>query len=449
MASGGERPGSRTALVRLETAVIALLLVVAACISTYRGVRGKFDFQHFYLDAVYLWRHGELIPALRADNPADARQLPFYLPTVPVMISPIALAASSADATEPALFGYPRGRVVGAVIWAVAQTLALAFCVLRLREWCRAGREDGHGRLTLLLLLAISGPAFYEAIKFNQVSFFTLALLLAGIGALERGRDLRAGAWLAAAAVLKILPAIFLVWLVLKRRWAAVLGFCVAATILLAVPPFLALGPQKSVEYHKQWWSYNASEGGPRRWMMEVESSPNTDHFVDRRNQSIPALTGRLLWGGHPQKAAWQPMALSLDAALRVATLVTLGLGLALLFATRSRLAQPTDDPWRWRGEFALYAIAIQALAPLTRMYYLVWTMPALAVLVYFATPAAGNSRTAGWARAGVALWLAGMALWPVRISREYGVHLAMLIGIGVVLVVMFRSPTCWPRPQR
>lgn len=418
----------------MERALWVFVLVAAALLSFGRGYRGAYDFRHFYLDAAYVWQHGGLNPSLDPSDPKGNRQLPFYLPVVPLVISPVAAG----------------GMQAGAAIWAALQVGALGYVLYRLRSWTRAGREPHHASLTWSLLVLLSLPAIYEAVRFNQVTWFTLALLLAAQHALERGRDLRAGAWFAAAAVLKLLPALFGVWLLLKRRWAAALAMAVASLLIAFIPPIILFGPQKAWQYHQEWWDYNVTHGGSRRFLTIEEWGPHSEHFVDRRNQSIATVCARLFWPDSHVRAAWQPLSLTLEQTLLLANGITITLFLVLLLSTRGRLTAGDvrvgdGGLWRLRGEFAVFGIAIQVLAPLSRLYYLAWTMPALALLVWYATPANPRllTRAILAGRLGVLFWFLGMAAWPWRIFREVGLHQVMLIGMAAcVLVAIRRSET-------
>ncbi|MDX2198817.1 MAG: glycosyltransferase family 87 protein [Phycisphaerae bacterium] len=401
--------------------LIVGVLVACAVISWSRASRVTYDFHHFYLDAAYVWEHGALNPTLNDPQPLNNRQLPFYLPTVSVLLAPLAAG----------------GRGVAAVLWTIVQMLSLSYCMWALARWCRMRESGNLGAVRFGWLVVLSLAALYEASKFNQVSFLTLALILAGVSALETRREFAGGCWLAAAAVLKLLPAAFAVWLALQRRWRALAGFVVGCGLLIALPPLVAFGPQRAVQYHQEWWRFNIGSAGLRAWLEVDNPGPFSAHFVDRRNQSIAATLARLTVADHPRPAFWQPVHLSVEQVGRIAGWVS-GALLLLMFSAVARRPSIADPLWSVRCDAALLTIGIQVLAPLTRMYYLVWTMPALAILLIAASPPSGaTSRSVLLGRIGLIAWLLGMGAWLSRDLRDLGAHAIMLVVIGTCVALL------------
>ncbi len=399
----------RHPLDRLTRLGIVILCLIVTGQSLDRALRGRYDFHHFYLDARYVWTHHALNENLTNPNPDLRRQLPFYLPTVSVTLAPVAAF----------------GRIPAALIWSTAQLSALIISLLILRRW---GRHTAHAPplLPFGLTILIAAPAFLEAGKFNQLSYFVLALILAGWWAVSARRAPLGGALLAIAAVVKLLPAIFLIWLVLKRKWTAVIAFCATAALAIILPPLIAFGPARTIEYHRQWWAYNIA-GDSARGMLNPDLP---EHFIDRRNQSIPQVLARLTWPDHPHAAPCQPIHLSPQTCTRLGYTIAGVLFLALLWATRRPWNQLSER--RNQAEFAAYAIGMLVFSPLLRQYYLVWALPALLLLAHKALVAAtARRRTLG--RAGVAIWIAGMLLWIWPTARELGAHLLMLIALAAL----------------
>jgi alpha-1,2-mannosyltransferase len=319
------------------------------------------------------------------------------------------------------------------------------------RRWAAgaAGAETGRcgGAAVLGVAVVLALPAVYDAAKFNQLSFFVLALVLAGSATLEKGHSWRGGAFLGAAAVLKLLPAIFLIWLLLKRRFAAGVGFAATVVVLAVVPCLVVFGPARTVAYHREWWTCNVGGDAVRG----LVNPALREHFIDHRNQSIGQVIARLTWPEHPYRTAWQPLHWDAQTGQRVACGIGGGLLLALMWSTRRS--------WRslsivqLRTEAATYALAMLALSPLVRTYYLVWALPGLVLMARAAlgggtgatvdrTPAtAGRGAGRYIGRAGLFVWTAGMAVWMWPTARLVGVHLVMLIVLAVVLLRMTRQP--------
>ena len=465
------------------------LLAGVGYLSFERGSRGQFDFRHFYLDARYVWEHAELNPHLDEQVPPDERrQLPFYLPAVPLALAPITAF----------------GRTPAAIVWSLAQMAALALSLSILWRWwvcssplkkgtgsepnplgngenalprgartlfqrtdrdCdvpdssvwavrlpqepvayarRLPRPAATGAFAVAVLLAV--PAFLEAGKFNQLSYFVLALVLAAVTALERERPKLAGALFGVAAVLKLLPGIFLIWLLLKRRWSAAIALVVVALVFALVPPLSVFGPQRTAEYHRQWWLYNV-QGEAAQGLLSADLA---EHFIDRRNQSIAQVLARLTWPAHPYAAPGQPVHLDPQTCARLAYGITAVLLLALLWVTRRPWHQLS--PHRRHAEAAVYAIGMLVFSPLLRQYYLVWAVPALVLLARIAvdnTAMSSGVRSQRLGQVGLVVWAAGMVVWAWRIARVLGAHLLMLITIGVLLLWATNEPAGPPRLNR
>ncbi|MCH7870299.1 MAG: DUF2029 domain-containing protein, partial [Planctomycetes bacterium] len=333
----------------------ALILSGAVTGVSYTQARKMdFDFHHFYRDARYVWDHAALNPD--RDNPdvLERRQLPFYLPVVALLLSPMTFA----------------GVETAAAIWSLMHGAALFAGLIVLHRWAFARAIDAAAILGVACLAAL--PAVYEAARFSQVSFIVLALLLVGFAALESGRKTTCGVLFGFAAVLKLLPAVLLIWLLLKRQWTALAVAAVCIVIVAGGPCLIVFGPRQTAEYHREWLADNFGQDGRRGLVDRAERN----HFVDHRNQSIAAVVQRAFWPQHSARAAWQPIAISRAACVRISLSLATLLALGLAVTTRRPAAALTRAARQ--AEFAAYLIAMLVFSPLLRQYYLVWCLPAL-----------------------------------------------------------------------
>ena len=408
---------------------VTILLAVVATVSFIRANAGRFDFQHFYLDARYVWQHGKLNPDL--DNPDKLlrRQLPFYLPTVPLLLS---LAASG-------------GPKIAAIVWAVGQTLSLAIAIWLLSRW-RPRAESARSGGLLLITCILAAYAIYEAAKFNQLTLPILALLMGAFTGLERERPLRAGTLFGLAAVLKLLPALFIVWLLLKRQWKALGAMLVTIAAVTLLPPLAVFGPSQTAQYHREWIDHNLN-GAPAQSMATDDPSNEhlDDHFIDRRNQALPLVFARLFSPDHPKRVSYQPITLSAGVCLWLARAILGVLFLGLIWRTRR--------PWRLLApgerqlEFAAYLLGMIVFSPLVRQYYLAWALPALLLFVCLARPdreplrrMSQSLQRVGWA--GIAIWLLGMFAWAWEPARVCGAHWLMLVLLAGLLLAALPKPS-------
>jgi hypothetical protein len=398
--------------------LIALLAIVAG-VSFHRAAVPKADFKYFYIDARYVWMQRALNPDLSTADDQDERQLTFYLPVVPLLLAPLAAG----------------GPGLAAVLWTLAQVIALGYTFRVLSAWAGNAKAVDPRLLTLGAGL-IALPAIIETAHFNQLSFFVLAMVLAGIAALERGRPVAAGLWLALATVLKLQPAIFALWLALKRQWTALATLAGGAVVVALLPCLLAFGARATAEYHRQWWNYNV-ETMAARGRGDARLRP---HFLDYHNQSLAAVLLRTTWRDHPYRPPVQPLRLSPRGAHGLALLVALGLVAALGWYTRRPWRRPHPNhatrlpPGRFRIEVAVYLLAMLIFAPLLRTYYLACALPALLLAAQYAfDPHWRPGQRLG--QIGLAIWLVGMLAWVSDTARTYGVHLIMLIALAAILL--------------
>ena len=386
---------------------VAALCLAYAVVALTQAAKLDFDFEHFYLDAAYVWHHGDLPPL---EGPS-ARRLPFYLPGVSLLLAPLAAA----------------GPGVAAGLWTLAQAAALAYCLFTFAAWSDRDGRRLFSTAAVALAGALSLPALYEAARFNQLSVPVLAMILAGVVAIRRGQAVAGGAWLGAATFLKLLPGLFFVWLLLKRQWRAALALLLAVTTLDLTPSLIVLGPQGALERHRQWFSHNL-RGAPAGGMTDPKLR---EHFIDHRNQSLGAVVARLAWREHPHRVAVPLADWPLGACRIVAACIAGGVLATLCFATRRPLARLSElEIFR---ELSLYALAMIVLSPLLRQYYLVWAAPALLTL------AAAVMRRSVLAGAALLVWVAGMLAWMWPAARLYGATLLTLLMIGAALLCLGR----------
>jgi hypothetical protein len=394
----------------VAVATIAAVLALVAIVTFDRARRVVFDFSHFYLEAQYIWAYGDLDQDPAAVDPKLRPGLPFYLPTA-------RLAAA----------GVLGGSVTtSALIWSVLQVASFGIALALLWRWFRFPDHRAPPAIGFVVAVAIALPAIFEAAKFNQLSFMVLALVVAGITLMQQRHAASAGVCFAVAAIIKLLPAVFLPWLLLKRRWRAAGAFALASVLLIALPPAIAFGPQDAWRYHVRWFNDNVA-GVAKQGLAEQGLR---GHFTDHRNQSLGDVLRRSLQQDFPAPAPRQFAQLSAGTVTALAGGVAVVLLAAGAWATRrSWQALATPQPLT---EFAAVSLAMLIFAPLLRQYYLVWALPALILLARRAVeydPLPGR----GLARIGVLLWVLGQLAWLSDYARTYGVHLVMLILLAVV----------------
>ncbi len=241
-----------------------------------------------------------------------------------------------------------------------------------------------------------------ETIGFGQVNLFLLALVLADVVALRRGSRF-AGVGIGLAAAVKLTPGLFVVWLLLTRRWRAAgvaAGTAAGATLLAA-----AVAPATS-------WRF---------WTETLWQTERVGALDKTSNQSLLGALARLADPGDPPRLVWAVLAAA---------------ALAFVLTRAVRVTRAGDD----LAGVALTGLAACLVSPVTWSHHLVWLVPALVVLVDVAAgtpPVPGTSRRAGSRVAAgslaavTALVLASSSIWFAE-ARSGSHHDLGVVGIVV-----------------
>ena len=141
---------------------------------------------------------------------------------------------------------------VASVLWSVLMLLqfgAIAVLVDRMLTVTRGpmpGFARWGGPVLASLLLA-------NNLHLGQTNVFPLFFIVSAAYLLLRGDDLKAGALLSIAIAYKVTPALFLGYLLLKRRWRALGAAMAGMVVCFGLIPMLYLGPARTVELTEGW----------------------------------------------------------------------------------------------------------------------------------------------------------------------------------------------------
>jgi hypothetical protein len=145
-----------------------------------------------------------------------------------------------------ALVWMPFARLPLATAGAIWQALSLVALAGSLALAVRIARPSSPAAraaaLLTALLLPLGVPTFV-GVHHGAVSFVFVFLVLLCFERLRRGSDVAAGAALALACGIKVLPVVLLPYLALKRRWRALFAALAAGAVLLLLS-VLAVGWQ-------------------------------------------------------------------------------------------------------------------------------------------------------------------------------------------------------------
>ncbi len=444
-----EEPAQRPPVAPRAVRVLSLLgvLVVLVWLGQH-GARQIYherpDFEYFYKSGIWLLHHGVLDPGWDTVNGHIEQRgtLEWYLPCVPRMMTLVALLPF-----RPA--GY---------VWLGLNLLAL-LVTLRLLGRHLTGLPPKDWPVTQLLPLIILAAYWRWEFRLNQIDNFTLLLIVLFFVTWQQGRRVASGFSLGLAVLLKLTPALLVLWLLLKRQYRTV-GVTVL-TVLLAGPlaDMAALGPEYAIGAYRQWVERCVAHGSHRGLILAQSE-------MDWRNQGLGAVTSRWLhetnynthFDNDPRHQAehgthevrtLNVVNLPLNVVAYLATGVALLSLAGLIWLCRRPAALLTV--WQVRFEWTLFMLAMLWLMPVMRLYHMVWALPAISILgagVHYA----GMKR--GWSMLalvclGLAL-VAQLSLFSIDMSAR-GTVLGTVVVLAVPIVVMLlslrRSPRALPPP--
>ncbi len=306
-------------------------------------------------------------PWIDLARPAGIEQPNYYLypPLFAVLFAPLTLL--------PYKVAYVAWIAFGAVCLAVSVALILR----RLPPPFTSSRT-----LTAAAVCVTLAGLFYpvsRTLAVGQSSLLLLLLLTAVLAGLERRTrrgDAVAGLCLAFGIMLKLTPAIFLPWLVMRRRWRA-LGACAAGLAALGAASLAAVGSGPHATYF---------------FGIVGQISGGTAFYP---NQSLAGLFARV-WGGNMRLADLVDPASPAAVAARVA-------GFLLIAATFAFLWR---RPGREDREFSLLVMAGLLSSPISWEHH--YTLALIPAWILTQEAATGSLSVRRAALAGGALALVG-----------------------------------------
>lgn len=223
----------------------------------------------------------------------------------------------------------------------------------------------------------------YLTLHFGQINLLLLVLVLWDVAQPATSR--RRGIGIGLAAAIKVTPALFIVYLVLTRRFrfAATAAITAAAATLLS----LAVRPGETVRF----------------WTHLIFETSRVGNVANPDNQSVRGVLVRAVGR------------FDLGVAAAAVTAVVLVAGLACSVVAYRRAGEP----------LGLCAAGVTSLlvSPISWSHHWVWCVP-IAVIVAAALVA--RSRAAWFAAAGYALTFATYTFWSYASNRQQNLHMSV-----------------------
>jgi alpha-1,2-mannosyltransferase len=272
------------------------------------------------------------------------------------------------------------------------------------------------------MLVAVLAHPVLETLLFGQINVVTTTLVIVDLLVVPRGRQ----GWLVGLATgVKLVSGLFIVYLLITRRFRAAVNATFALIATVAVG--FAVAPGQSWSY---WTSY----------MLDPDRVGGIAYVT---NQSILGISARLLRNPHPPAG----LTLTLSAVVALAALV-------LAWRRHRRGDELT----------AICVVAVGSLlaSPISWSHHWVWVVPGIAVLVAWAVPARSWWRWSTVASVGLVMWVGPMRFMPKAglqelhhtlgqqiIANCYGfLAVAFLVWTAVHRHQLTTEPYLAPRPR-
>jgi alpha-1,2-mannosyltransferase len=366
--------------------IVALAVAALAFDAAFATRHGFFDLKVYY-GAINFWAHGhgELYDFIKPRSTYGFTYPPFAaIAMLPMAVVPWGVAIGIASAATVV--------ATGLVVW-----------------WLLPKGKNRRYTFGLIMALLIAFEPLRETFLFGQVNMLLVALVAADLFfGVDSGRRW-AGFGIGLATAVKLTPGLFIVYLLITKRFRA--AFVAMATAAAATLAAAATAPDMAREF----------------FTTALFETDRVGSLAFVSNQSLQGLVARL-HPADPSKLLW----------------LGLAVGVLAIWVVRSRRAVAAGDE---AAGLALTGIVSCLLSPVTWIHHLVWLIPALVLLVVAGANATGRRRRWLWGLAGVSYAiLCSKLVWPFdnhfdTIWGYLGSNAYVLIALVLLFATPIRSP--------
>ncbi|MEV1286947.1 glycosyltransferase family 87 protein [Micromonospora sp. NPDC049679] len=338
--------------------VIVLALAVGVALAVLARRNYFFDLRVYY-GALNYWARdgGEIYDYLKPFTPYGFTYPPFAaLAMLPMALVPLGLAQVISVTLAV--------TTTGLVLWWLVDPIA---------------RRQGWTRWFAFAVVACLAAAFEplrETVSFGQVNTLLLFLVAVDLLWFVRRGSRWGGVWIGLATAIKLTPGIFIVYLLVTRRWRAAMTAIAASTVVTLFAA--AVAPDASREF----------------WTSALLNTNRVGSLAFVSNQSLQGMLDRLHLP-HLSSALWPLLVLAVLVVwvwrLRAVPRAIVSAVARRVPALRPATARPVDDV----TGLALTGLVGVLVSPVTWVHHLVFLVPALLLLVdhAFAAPAGSRRR--------------------------------------------------------
>jgi alpha-1,2-mannosyltransferase len=378
---------------RRRAAILAGLVMVAAVILWLAERRNGFFDLKVYSGAVHYWVHngGLIYDWVKPRTPYGFT----YPPFAAVLMAPMAVVS------------FPLAVVVASIATAVSTAVVVWWLIEPTVR--RMGWPQWYA-LAVACCLAAAFEPVRETFSFGQVNTLLLLLVVGDLlHGVAKGRRW-AGVGIGVATAIKLTPGVFILYLLVTRRWraaATAIGAAAVATLAAA-----AIAPKASVLF----------------WTSTLWDTGRVGNPAYVANQSLRGLVARLPLTGHAGTALWLALAAAAFGC----------------WVWRVRAAHAAGDE---RAGLALTGVFGCLVSPVSWVHHLVFLLPALALVVDAGLAAARGSRGRRLLWFGLAAYvlMSSRLLWvwerhPHRPLGHLGSNIDVFFAIALLVLVPIRA---------
>jgi hypothetical protein len=189
-----------------------------------------------------------------------------------------------------------------------------------------------------------------------QVNISILMLLLFAVYYLMKKRDIAAGVYLGIAVIFKLAPAIFFVYLFLKKRFKALFSSIATCIILLFIPCFK--------------WGIKENSRLLGDWLGVLRSTLPSE-YLQHKNQSLMAAISRF-FSENSDISVLRLGQIHLTGLVILAYAAVIGI---LIFSTMRKSKAPPNEAMRY--DLALFFVSMTLLSPVgTKTTFIYLALP-------------------------------------------------------------------------
>jgi|GEM_PF-2371941 len=447
-------------------AILCLFLAITGAVTVRRALKGSNDFDTYYNAGRAVLQGGSHIYYKGEGYIDNAEEGPFLYPPFAACFFalfswlPLALAAFFWNAASVLFF---------------LSALYLLYRFIRGKEAAALPWNSLKNRLfESILCLIFAVVVLIDNLSMAQVNIFVFFLIAAALAAWQKNKHSVSGMLISAAVLIKVMPAVFLIYFLVKRQWRVLGGAAAGFLLLTLLIPSCVFGIENNRLLVRQWLGrtvkpllvehvgeWNKEIAGPFRTHAEKIRHDNLAGALTQKNQSLSAavtrlsLRGRNQYAYHPehpvypgQKYSRLPVLFG-GLSLKGVNLLVKGLQvftlLFLIFAW-ARTGKREDANMK-NIELSLAFVSMTMLAPWARSHqFVVWIFPLLTYLFwrsgYSAEQAVNLPRKV--LKAGIYLFFFLYILQAIPYGKPAGLgawaNLVLWISFSVSLVLSRRD---------